>query len=487
MSLSSTVNKTIFACTGGTTYDFLFKVFEPTDIEVVLITIATSAETILTYTTHYSVSMLTDTGGRVTTVAAYSALYQLVVRRAQPQTQDIDYTQNDELSTEVLEEQLDKIVMMIQDLQESLTRAILQNAAAITAITFPLPVTNYYLMWNAAGQLVSSPGNGAAGPTGPAGPGDVNGPAANSADYVPQWDGVNSKLLKNGLAVGTAANNLVQLTAAAKYPAVDGSLITNLTATIPPATNTNNNIPQWDGADSKTLKNGLALGGANGLVQLTGAGALPALDGSALTGIVVVGSGRQVFTASGNFTAPAGVTRVYLSGCAGGGGGGGAEAGGGGMGGGGGGGGGYVVKYPYTVIPANVYAVTINAGGAGGARGTPGTDGAAGGTTVFDAFTLPGGGGGKEGNVGTGGAGGGGLTGVAGGAAPSVSLTSGTGGAKAATIGGSGGNTPFGKAGDGGNATSGGDGIFGAGGGGGGNAVGAAGGAGGNGILIVEY
>jgi hypothetical protein len=53
-------------------------------------------------------------------------------------------------------------------------------------------------------------------------------PATNSADYVPQWDGANSKLLKNGLAVGTSANNLVQLNASAQLPAVSGALLTNL-------------------------------------------------------------------------------------------------------------------------------------------------------------------------------------------------------------------------------------------------------------------
>ena len=59
---------------------------------------------------------------------------------------------------------------------------------------------------------------------------DVQGPAANTADYVPQWDGADSKLLKNGLGVGTSANNLMQLTAAAKAPAVDGSLLTAVIA-----------------------------------------------------------------------------------------------------------------------------------------------------------------------------------------------------------------------------------------------------------------
>lgn len=58
--------------------------------------------------------------------------------------------------------------------------------------------------------------------------GDVVGPATNTADNVPQWNGADSKTLKNGLAIGTAANNLVQLDVNAKLPAVDGSQLTNL-------------------------------------------------------------------------------------------------------------------------------------------------------------------------------------------------------------------------------------------------------------------
>ena len=60
------------------------------------------------------------------------------------------------------------------------------------------------------------------------GSGDVVGPATNTDNFIPQWNGDDSKTLKNGLAVGTAAGNLVQLDGDAKLPAVDGSLLTNL-------------------------------------------------------------------------------------------------------------------------------------------------------------------------------------------------------------------------------------------------------------------
>ncbi len=56
-------------------------------------------------------------------------------------------------------------------------------------------------------------------------------PATNTADKVPQWNGANSKTLKDGLTVGTSASNLVQLDGSAKLPAVDGSQLTNLPST----------------------------------------------------------------------------------------------------------------------------------------------------------------------------------------------------------------------------------------------------------------
>lgn len=58
--------------------------------------------------------------------------------------------------------------------------------------------------------------------------GYVVAPANNTADKVPQWNGADSKTLKDGLAVGTGANNLVQLDGDSKLPAVDGSQLTNL-------------------------------------------------------------------------------------------------------------------------------------------------------------------------------------------------------------------------------------------------------------------
>ena len=187
---------------------------------------------------------------------------------------------------------------------------------------------------------------------------------------------------------------------------------------------------------------------------------------------------NELFTSSGTFTAPSGVTKVYLSMIAGGGGGGSGTADSGG----GGAAGQCVLNYPYTVIAGNNYTVTI---GAGGGIGTTG------GASVFDTLTLAGGisngtdvNGGLALSVN-------GATGVNGGAGGknTVPIGNGGNGRVSGTIGGGGGGTPFGAGGAGGADGAPGNSAAantGAGGGGGGSS-GQSGGSGGSGICIVMY
>lgn len=70
-----------------------------------------------------------------------------------------------------------------------------------------------------------------------------------------------------------AANGLVELNGSGQLPALDGSLLTGVVATIPPLATTN------------LTDVGGAINTANGLVELDGSGKLPALDGSQLTNL----------------------------------------------------------------------------------------------------------------------------------------------------------------------------------------------------------
>ncbi|MBN6210681.1 hypothetical protein JYK21_29825 [Ralstonia pickettii] len=128
---------------------------------------------------------------------------------------------------------------------------------------------------------------------------------------------------------------------------------------------------------------------------------------------------RARYTSNGSFTVPAGVTQIWVSGCAGGGGGGGGAGANGSAatsaGGGGGGAGQSIIRVPYTVTSGQSISITIGAGGtvgAGGANGANngGAGGAGGNTVVGSLVTLTGGSGGG-GGISSGASGGSGGTG----------------------------------------------------------------------------
>jgi hypothetical protein len=192
---------------------------------------------------------------------------------------------------------------------------------------------------------------------------------------------------------------------------------------------------------------------------------------------------RQLFTSSGVFIAPPGVTMVYLSGCAGGGGGGGSVR----MSqihGGGGGAGANIMKLPYAVTPGNNYTVTIGVGGAGGVAGA--NSGLTGGSTVFGGITLLGGGGGGSYVAGSQGGASGGKAYL--GAGVGLGHTDSSGAAGAAN-GGAGGGGLFGNGGAGRVGSNGAGFVptLGYGGGGGGARGTYAGGAGAQGMMLVEW
>lgn len=200
------------------------------------------------------------------------------------------------------------------------------------------------------------------------------------------------------------------------------------------------------------------------------------------------------FVTSGSFTVPAGVTQVWVSGCA---------AGGGGnfspntfsncSGGGGGGGAGQAIyRQAFAVVPGAVHAITIPAGGAAGAAG--------GNTVIGTLITLTGGGAGAAGAAGAAGSAPGGIGGAGGSGSATGSDGQDAGNVAGTGNGGTGASGIFGGGGRGSRSVlsgaalpGGGGGGFGAGGGGAGGistnstSTGAAGGAGSGGLVIIEW
>ena len=126
MTISSTTVKNSYAGNGSTTaFAYTFKIFANTDLQVIIRS-STGTETVKTLTTHYTVSGVGDaSGGNVTFTSGNipATGETVVIRRAVPQTQAIDYIANDPFPAESHEEGLDRATMTIQQMQEELDRS----------------------------------------------------------------------------------------------------------------------------------------------------------------------------------------------------------------------------------------------------------------------------------------------------------------------------------------------------------------------------
>jgi hypothetical protein len=126
MTISSTTVKNSYSGDGSTTaFNYTFKIFADSDLQVIIRS-STGTETVKTITTHYTVSGAGDAnGGSVTFTSGNipTSTETVVLRRAVPQTQSIDYIANDPFPAESHEEGLDRATMTIQQMQEELNRS----------------------------------------------------------------------------------------------------------------------------------------------------------------------------------------------------------------------------------------------------------------------------------------------------------------------------------------------------------------------------
>jgi hypothetical protein len=289
-------------------------------------------------------------------------------------------------------------------------------------------------------------------------------PYVNAANTSQAYSGPNN----SGTAQNTMRTQRVQLQLKAGAAAATGTQV-------PPAVDSG-----WVGLYVITVSYGQSWINASNIAVYPGAPflayKLPALRPGFAT--------MQVFTASGSFVVPNGVTMAKVTVCGGGGAGGYHAT----LPGGGGGGGGRSTGVVTGLTPGQVIAVTVGAGGA--ALTSPGT-GTTGGTSSFGSYMLALGGVGGNGGTSAVYA----CAGGAGGSASGGQLNmAGSVGTDAITVGYRGGDG--GGPGNGRGATGGSPGIvaasYGGGGGGGGSVItggptGYPGGAGGAGLVIVEY
>ncbi len=116
MALSNTTVSTTYSCNGVTTsFAIAFSYQVATQVTVERITIADSTVTAWTNGVEYTIS-----GSNVVAGTAPSSSYQLRVRRTTPLTQAAAYDATGPFLAATHEAALDKIVMMIQELDRRL-------------------------------------------------------------------------------------------------------------------------------------------------------------------------------------------------------------------------------------------------------------------------------------------------------------------------------------------------------------------------------
>lgn len=157
MTVSTTTRKNLYTLTGaGTSFAFSFKIFAETDL-VVIRKDTSNVETTLTLTTDYTVSAGPwATGGTITTVTNY-ADGTLLIKRQLPRTQEKSYTTASAFPAASHEEALDRDVILIQEVEEKLSRALLlPESTAYSDLSMPDPSAGSYLRWNTDGDAIEN-------------------------------------------------------------------------------------------------------------------------------------------------------------------------------------------------------------------------------------------------------------------------------------------------------------------------------------------
>ena len=160
MTISSTTVKNSYNGDGSTTtFSYTFKIFANTDLQVIIRS-ALGTETVKTLTTHYTVTGAgSASGGSVIFTAGNipATGETVVLRRAVPQTQAIDYIANDPFPAESHEEGLDRAMMTLQQVQEELDRSIkISRTNTMTSTEFTVGASgraNKVLAFDSSGEL----------------------------------------------------------------------------------------------------------------------------------------------------------------------------------------------------------------------------------------------------------------------------------------------------------------------------------------------
>ena len=382
-------------------FDFTFKIFEDSQVEVYLVEDADESNSLLqTLTTDYTVTLSSATeGGTVSMVSTPSSTFNVTMIRDVDYTQPTDLPVNAGFSERTLENAYDRIVMQTQQLKDLSDKSVkLPISSSTTDIEFPSPEDGNVIVWvgtdgTTENQIYSTTALDAAVTA--AQLAETNAETAETNAETAETNAETAETNAETAEINAAASAVAAALSASSF---DGSIYDD---------DGDTGFDTERTTDDDTLRlivagTDMATIDANGF-QLTTTIAVNAIydDDSfaadsnvalatqqSIKAYIAANRGVAILTSSdASWDVPAGVTQLYITMTGGGGGGGGGLRIGNNPGwGGGGGAGASILNQPYPVTPAQEIAVVVGIGGAGGAGGVNGSNGTA--STFDGVFTC---------------------------------------------------------------------------------------------------
>lgn len=158
MTVPANLNRITYNGNGSTTvFAYTFPILAQGDLDVYLVSSAGVA-TLRTITTHYTVSGEGElTGGNVTMITAPAVGEQLLIIRNVAITQESEYNDNREIPADTIEENLDKLTMITQQLDEVVGRSLtLPVQTSGVSAELPTPEADAIIGWDAAGTALEN-------------------------------------------------------------------------------------------------------------------------------------------------------------------------------------------------------------------------------------------------------------------------------------------------------------------------------------------
>lgn len=153
MTVETTDRKESFAGGQGS-LTFSFRALEDHPEYIKVLTVSSGTETLLTYTTDYTVAITAGgVGGVVTVSPSYSTSYTYTVYRETAKTQETDYDDYNQFPSDTLEEDLDRRCCVEQEEDEDNDRAVKVNISSSlsgSALYLPTAAASNLIGWNAA-------------------------------------------------------------------------------------------------------------------------------------------------------------------------------------------------------------------------------------------------------------------------------------------------------------------------------------------------